>query len=217
MSAVRRAAATHAACPANALQGYYRLHSRIYDATRWTFLFGRDEVVRRAALHVAHPPRRILEVGCGTGRNLERLAKRFPEADITGVDLCGSMLDRARRKGALRGDRVALLEAAYDAPLASGSFDLVLFSYALTMFGPHMRPALDAAMEDLAPGGLLAVADFHDMPVRAFRAWMGMNHVRLDGQVLPALAERCGPAAWRIGQAWGGLWRWFVYVGRKTA
>ena len=216
MSVMKSAAMVSDICPASALKGYYRLHSRIYDATRWTFLFGREEVLRTAAQYCSRPPRRILEVGCGTGRNLERLARLFPDADIVGVDLCGSMLDRARRKGALRGERVSLREASYDAPLAAGSFDLVLFSYALTMFGPHMRPALDAAMEDLAPGGLLAVADFHDTPLGTFRGWMGMNHVRLDGQVLPALAERCAPAAWRIGLAWGGLWRWFVYVGRKA-
>ena len=50
------------------IQGYYALHSRIYDATRWTFLFGRESILRRSAKIAA--PERILEVGCGTGRNL---------------------------------------------------------------------------------------------------------------------------------------------------
>ena len=59
-----------------ALERYYQFHSRIYDATRWSFLFGREEVLLRAASVTT--PKRILEVGCGTGRNLPGLRRRFP-------------------------------------------------------------------------------------------------------------------------------------------
>jgi ubiquinone/menaquinone biosynthesis C-methylase UbiE len=50
------------------LRGYYRLHSKIYDATRWSFLFGRHRLIELVASHKT--PTRILEVGCGTGTNL---------------------------------------------------------------------------------------------------------------------------------------------------
>jgi len=97
------------------IEGYHRLHAGIYDATRWSFSFGREAVLERVA-EVAPAPKRILEVGCGTGRNLVSLARRFPRAQITGVDLSDSMLAVARRKTAAYGARVSLRQRAYDAP-----------------------------------------------------------------------------------------------------
>jgi ubiquinone/menaquinone biosynthesis C-methylase UbiE len=120
-----------AAAPNTALERYYQFHSRIYDATRWSFLFGREEILRRAAR--VTQPRRILEVGCGTGRNLVSLRRRFPQAEITGVDLSEPMLAIAASK--VRDERTTLLRRCYSAPVheSGAGFDLVLFSYALSM------------------------------------------------------------------------------------
>ena len=46
------------------------------------------------------PPARILDVGCGTGEVISRLARLFPKASFTGVDLEESHLERARAKNA---------------------------------------------------------------------------------------------------------------------
>ncbi|MEA4857798.1 MAG: class I SAM-dependent methyltransferase [Solidesulfovibrio sp.] len=207
------------ACPADALHGYYRWHARIYDATRWSFLFGRDRLVRRAA--EALGPRhdaalRVVEVGCGTGRNLRRLAGVFPGAGLTGIDLCRPMIDRARRAVAGQAGRVDLVCEAY----APGSFepasaDLIVFSYSLSMFNPGFEAALDAARGHLAPGGLVAVADFRHSPRAWFRAWMGVNHVRLDDQLLPELTRRFAVTAVETRPAYGGLWTYFLFLGRR--
>ncbi|EPR44377.1 Methyltransferase type 11 [Desulfovibrio sp. X2] len=222
------------ACGPDALKGYYRLHARIYDATRWTFLFGRSAIVSEAERHLAAQALcgaqgagsrtpglaglSILEAGCGTGRNLGMLARRFPGARIVGVDLCPSMLAVARRRLA-RGEggcaRVELREQAYDAPVQAGSFDLVLFSYALSMFNPGFEQALDAAFRDLKPGGLLAVVDFHDTPARAFERWMGMNHVRMQGHLLSQAKARFEPLVERVVPAFGGLWRYLSFIGSR--
>jgi len=127
------------------IEGYYRWHARIYDATRWSFLFGRDAVLDRVAA-VQPAPARILEVGCGTGRNLRNLARRFPKAEITGVDLSPAMLAVAAKTNADYGPRVRLVRQAYAAPLgATAGFDLVLCSYALSMFYPVFEAAIAAA------------------------------------------------------------------------
>src|SRR4051812_29192202 len=98
------------------IEGYYRLHAQIYDATRWSFLFGRNAILTRA--RGAQPrPTRILEVGCGTGRNLRQLARLFPRAQLTGVDLSAAMLAIAQRQTAAYGPRINLLQRAYDAPV----------------------------------------------------------------------------------------------------
>jgi S-adenosylmethionine-diacylgycerolhomoserine-N-methlytransferase len=146
------------------IEGYYRLHARIYDATRWSFLFGRDAIIARAAA-LQPRPKRILEIGCGTGRNLAKLARRYPDAQLTGVDLSDSMLAIARRKTAVFGSRVTLLPRAYGPALATtGGYDLVLCSYALTMFNPGYDQALAAACSDLSATGCLALVDFAGLP-----------------------------------------------------
>jgi S-adenosylmethionine-diacylgycerolhomoserine-N-methlytransferase len=198
------------------IEGYYRLHAGIYDATRWSFLFGRSTILRCAA--AAQPaPARILEVGCGTGRNLLALARIFPRAQITGVDLSASMLAIARRKTAAHGSRIRLLQRAYDAPVsAAQGHQLVLCSYALTMFNPGFEAAIAAAHRDLAPGGHLAVVDFDATRFRWFARWMGFNHVRMDGQLRPLLHEKFSTVTERICPAYGGVWDYLLFVGRKA-
>ena len=82
----------------------YRHQRHIYDLTRKYFLLGRDRLI--AGLD-AYPGARVLEIGCGTGRNLIAAARRFPDARLFGVDISTEMLNsaaaaiaraRARRK-----------------------------------------------------------------------------------------------------------------------
>ncbi len=199
-----------------ALQRYYQLHARIYDATRWSFLFGRQQIVNLAAGIAT--PRNILEVGCGTGRNLQALCRKFPEARITGVDLSSSMLEQATAKLKPFGDRVRLIQAAYDHPLHEGheKFDLVLCSYSLSMFNPGWEQAIDCASQDLAPGGLMALVDFHDSAFPIFSKWMGVNHVRMEGQLQPRLRSTFQPVIDRVKRAYGGVWRYHLFVGQKV-
>lgn len=199
------------------IERYYQLHSRVYDATRWSFLFGRAAILDDIA--AAGNPGRILEVGCGTGKNLVALAHRFPLASITGVDLSETMLDVARRKIGHFGGRVKLVHRAYDHPLSNAQaqhFDLVLFSYALSMFNPGYEVAIAAACDDLACGGHVAAVDFHDTPLPVFAQWMGLNHVRMEGQLLPPLHQRLTTVSQSLNPAYGGVWRYLRYVGRKA-
>lgn len=198
-----------------ALERYYQFHSSIYDATRWSFLFGREGVLMRAAC--VSKPQRILEVGCGTGRNLPGLRRRFPQAHITGVDLSEQMLAIAAKK--VRGDKTTLLRRSYSAPVHQDGkpFDLVLFSYALSMFNPGWEKAIDAAWEDLAQGGCIAVVDFSDSCFSWFRNWMGVNHVRMEGHLWPYLSGKFAPLLDERFAAYGGAWNYGIFIGRKQA
>ncbi len=199
-----------------ALQGYYQFHSRIYDRTRWSFLFGRQAIIALIGKHLV--PQTILEVGCGTGKNLVALAKAFPSATITGVDISAEMLAVARRNLAAHQAQAHLLNQPYDQPLAGvPAFDVVLFSYALTMFNPGWEAAIDHAHADLVTGGLIAVVDFHNSGLPAFKRWMGVNHVRMDGQLLPYLETHFTPQAAAIHAAYGGFWQYLCFVGKKAA
>lgn len=198
------------------IESYYRWHARIYDVTRWSFLFGRTGILREVAKLAA--PTRILEVGCGTGRNLVNLCRIFPRAQVTGIDLSETMLEVARRKAAPYGSRIRLLHGAYGATPMGGEDpapDLILFSYALSMFNPGFEAAIESAHRDLAAGGHVAVVDFHDTRLPIFARWMGVNHVRMNGQLRPLLQERFECRVDRLPAAYGGVWRYLTFVGRK--
>ena len=70
----------------------YRRQRHIYDLSRKFYLLGRDEAI--AGLD-AGPGDRVLEIGCGTGRNLVKLARAYPEARLFGLDVSREMLASA--------------------------------------------------------------------------------------------------------------------------
>ena len=82
----------------------------------------------------AHPDRGgkdsgtgILEIGCGTGRNPAGLARTFPNADITGLDLSAEMLGKASKNTEVLGSQVSLLQHVYDRPVSlEYPFDFLL-------------------------------------------------------------------------------------------
>lgn len=197
-----------------AIEQYYRYHSVIYDATRWSFLFGRNTILEMFPGLPSNP--RILEVGCGTARNLVHLQDRFPEAQITGVDLPAHMLEVAESKFGQSGS-IELHRARYgdDMPELE-PFDLILCSYSLTMFDAEMKNIVPMLSDDLKTGGCIAVVDFHTSPFRWFRRWMNKNHVRLNTPLLPLLKKHYSPLSIRKKQSFGGLWSYFMFVGQRS-
>ena len=145
------------------MDGIYRYQRYIYNASRKYFLLGRDTL-----LDGLMPPDggSVLEVGCGTGRNLLLAVRRYPNARFYGFDISKMMLETA---GATLGragysDRVklALGDATNFDPnelFQVPAFDRVFISYSLSMI-PPWREALQAAHEVVRPGGSLHVVDF---------------------------------------------------------
>ena len=196
------------------IERYYRMHSRIYDATRWSFLFGRRAILCQIG-RIAQP-KNILEIGCGTGANLANLCRMFPDAQITGLDISQDMLARAKENTRGFHGRLRLVRRSYDAPLADFiPHDLVLFSYALSMFNPGWERAIECAHADLAQGGHVAVVDFHDSRFPTFKRWMGVNHVRMDGHLRPVLSSLFHPVTETLYSAYGGVWEYGQFIGRK--
>ncbi|MCU0754246.1 MAG: class I SAM-dependent methyltransferase [Xanthomonadales bacterium] len=198
--------------PGAALRRYYQLHAPLYDLTRWAFLFGR----RRLCTEVARrEPVRVLEIGCGTGRNLDQLARLLPAARLTGADLSSDMLARARQRLGGWGARLKLWEGDFARMPAGEQHDAVVLSYVLTMTHPHTATLLAAAWQRVAPGGVLAIVDFHDSPLPLFRRWMALNHVRLQGELPGEVRELDGEVEIRRYSAFGGLWRYVQMVVHK--
>jgi ubiquinone/menaquinone biosynthesis C-methylase UbiE len=104
------------------------------------------------ALEGVPAPRRVLDLGTGTGVVALALGKRFPEAEVVGIDLSPGMIEEARRKvpPALAG-RVQL-EVGDASALAcpDGHFELVVLS--------NMIPFSDELARVVAPGGTLVLS-----------------------------------------------------------
>ena len=180
------------------LDANYRLQRHVYDLTRRYYLLGRDRMLE--GLHLPHRGS-VLEIGCGTARNLVRAAELYPDAELFGVDLSQMMLDVAARSLAREGlrsrVRIALGDAAsFDAQslFARRTFDRVFFSYTLSMI-PGWRAALTHGASMLAHGGSLHVVDFgrlDGLPQTfgaALRWWLGRYHVSPRGDLEAALAQ----------------------------
>ena len=141
----------------------YALHRHFYDFTRRFYLLGRDRLIRRLA---PPPGGTVLEVGCGTARNLIVAAKRWPEARFHGFDISEAMLDTARKSVARAGlaDRITLAQGdagSFDIAALFGleKVDRIFMSYTLSMI-PPWQEAIERGAASLAPGGSLHIVDF---------------------------------------------------------
>ncbi|MFD3791854.1 class I SAM-dependent methyltransferase [Streptomyces cyaneofuscatus] len=118
-------------------------------------------------LPVQAPPRRIVDLGCGTGTGTFALLDRFPEAHITAVDTSAAHLQRLREKACARGaeGRVRTVQADLDAAdwPDLGAPDLVWASASMHHMADPDR-ALKAVHDLLAPGGLFAVVELSGFP-----------------------------------------------------
>jgi ubiquinone/menaquinone biosynthesis C-methylase UbiE len=101
-----------------------------------------------AALEHVPAPRRVLEIGPGAGEGSAMMAERFPDAEITAVDVSEGMLDIARANVPER-VRLQLADAAA-LPFEDGSFDLVAQMNVPVYFAEIARVT--------APGGCVVVA-----------------------------------------------------------
>ncbi|OAP38371.1 methyltransferase [Sinorhizobium glycinis] len=200
MSAAQSAGNSHA----RLMDRMYRYQRYIYDFTRKYYLFGRDTLIRELD---APPGSSVLEVGCGTGRNLAMIGELYPDARLFGLDISAEMLATARAKLRRRGRADANLRIADATNFTAASFgekgfDRIVISYALSMI-PDWQKAIDAAIDALNPGGSLHIADFGQQEGwpggfrRLLQAWLKHFHVTPRESlfdVVHARADRDGAA-----------------------
>ena len=197
-----------------ALASFYRWQAGLYDWTRPLILFGRDAAI--GGLGVSED-QRVLDVGCGTGWSLSRLAARG--AEVIGVEPAPAMLARAERRARSLARRAGGRRVRVDSrPYGShadyrDSADRVLFSYSLSMM-PHYRDVLEAAREDLTAGGRVGVVDFLAASNGPTRRWLERCHVELGEQRLVTLRELFPRHTVVIRRA--ALWQYFLFWGAAS-
>lgn len=216
------------------LDGFYRPQAERYDAFREKLLHGRRELFTILDLPEGGV---LVELGGGTGRNLEFLGERLGRLwRVYLVDLCPALLERAEQRCRERGwsNVVPVLADAcsWRPPMP---VDAVACSYSLSMI-PDWFAAVDNAAAMLRPGGVFGAVDFyvarrhppagltrHSFFTRTFwPAWFGHDGVHPDADHLPYLLKRF--ARERLDEQRGSVpWLpavrvpWYLFLGRQTA
>lgn len=208
---------------ADRMARFYGPQADDYDRFRERLLKGRRELidvlpVRRGA--------RIVELGGGTGRNLEFFGGRldtFARVDL--VDICPPLVAVAQRRLRHRPNVCCTVaDATSWRPVAP--VDAVYLSYALTMI-PRWREVLDNAADMLVPGGVIGVVDFHvgahhSRFTRAFwPRWFAHDGVHLNPHHLSYLRRRFTEVHFQDRRAvmpylCGLTAPYFLFVGRSS-
>jgi S-adenosylmethionine-diacylgycerolhomoserine-N-methlytransferase len=217
---------------AERLDAFYRPQARDYDRFRERLLQGRAELI---SLLAPPPGAHVVELGGGTGRNLEYFGERLGSfSAVELVDLCPALLEQAAQR-CRRWPNVRTYCADATTWRPRQPVDCVYLSYALTMI-PDWQAALDNVLAMLKPGGTLGVVDFyvadhvplpglahHDALTRWWwPRWFAHDGVHLNPQHLPWLFAHT--TALHLRESRAGLpylpglrVPYYVYVGRKPA
>jgi len=174
----------------------YRHQRYFYDLTRKYYLLGRDRLLAEMDVQ---PGQNVLEIGCGTGRNLMILARRYPKTNFFGLDASVAMLETAAAKIAKNNIHNIILKTALadsfnynenfrlDKP-----FDAVFFSYSISMI-PPWRESIENALKNLKSDGTLYIVDFYDqrdLPKffqKMLKSWLRKFHVQFWDDLIPFL------------------------------
>lgn len=179
--------------PFAAMDNMYRFQRYFYDLTRKYYLLGRDRLIDEMLIEDGD---NVLEIGCGTGRNLILLGKKRPEANLFGLDASSEMLRTAEEKIAKTHREIELKTALADEFNFNTTFglekpfDLVFFSYSISMI-PVWRESIENALHNLKPGGTLYIVDFYDQKdlprwfQKLLQGWLRKFHVQFWHDLLP--------------------------------
>lgn len=175
----------------------YRWTRHIYDATRKYYLLGRDEMIHHLQCKEGD---HVCEVGCGTARNLIKMARLYPQAMFYGIDISDEMLKTAEKsvENADLSTRVLLKQGFAESFDPKALFDLeiapnkIVFSYTLSII-PPWKEAVDHTLAYLPDEGEIHIVDFGGMDglpkwfQRFIFWWLAFFHVHHKPEVLEHL------------------------------
>ncbi len=176
----------------------YRHQRYFYDLTRKYYLLGRDRLIREMKISGGE---NILEIGCGTARNLIILANKYPQTNFFGLDASAEMLKTAQTKIDARNIKNITLKTAvaddftFDKTFnLNEKFDACFFSYAVSII-PPWRESIENSLANLKPGKSLYIVDFYDQKdlprwfQRMLKGWLRQFHVQYPAELIPFLKK----------------------------
>src|SRR6266568_4643669 len=141
----------------------------LFERVAWLYAFYRERLFRDdtgriiSALWQTRAPAsgtRVIELGCGPGFYSRKLARRFPQIAVTGVDRSESQVRSARQRAAAQNVNNCVFERvnALALPSEDASFDVLIASRIFTVLPNHHR-AVAEMFRVLRPGGRCFIAE----------------------------------------------------------
>jgi S-adenosylmethionine-diacylgycerolhomoserine-N-methlytransferase len=174
----------------------YRHQRYFYDVTRKYYLLGRDKLIAQMDVQTGE---NVLEVGCGTARNLIILANKYPKTNFFGLDASSEMLKTSQIKvDAKRIKNINLKVALADDFNSKETFglaepfDTIYFSYSISMI-PTWKESIANGLKNLKSGRSFYIVDFYDqkdLPAwfqKVLQGWLKQFHVQFWGDLMPHL------------------------------
>ncbi len=117
------------------MRSFFDSRSESYDRHMQENVSSFKEFYRKIAQTIpqTEEPVKILDLGCGTGLELEEILKRTPRALITGIDLSAEMLDKLREKYIDFSDQIHLIQGNY----LEEDLGHEVFAYAVSVMTVH--------------------------------------------------------------------------------
>ncbi len=184
--------------PFEQMDKMYRHQRYFYDLTRKYYLLGRDRLINEMKISGGE---NVLEIGCGTGRNLAILARKYPKAMFYGLDASAAMLETARKKIESKNlSNITFKNALADDFSFDKTFDLqkpfdaIFFSFSISMI-PPWQESIENALANLKNGKSFYIVDFYDqrnLPVwfrKILQNWLKQFHVEYPKDLIPFLQE----------------------------
>ncbi len=184
--------------PFEKMDKMYRHQRYFYDLTRKYYLLGRDKLIAEMDVREGE---NILEVGCGTGRNLAILAKKYPNTNFFGLDASAAMLETANKKISANNLKNVDLQNAladdfsFDKTFRlTKPFDTIYFSYSISMI-PTWQASIQNALSNLKNGHSFYIVDFYDqrdLPrwfQKILQIWLKQFHVKYPEKLIPHLED----------------------------
>lgn len=152
-----------------------------YDLANRVLTAGLDERWRRRAIALLapQPDARILDCCCGTGDLVFHLLRVQPSLDVTGIDFCAPMLDRAQRRAQSARRRPEFVQGDVMAmPFADGAFDGATMGFSLRNV-VDVDDTLREILRVLRPGGRFVNLDVSKAPNRTFKRAFDLYFYRI--------------------------------------
>ena len=186
---------------------FYKDQAYFYDLTRWTFLFGRNKLIRTLKIKKYD---KILEIGSGTGSLLKSIENINSKIDLTGIDISSQMIEKASNK--LKNTN--LINCFFEDFEATQKYDIIIFSYTLTIVKDEHAKTIKKAKELLKKGGKIYIVDFYDA-VNLYRKFMEKKEIMIDPGDLEILKKHFPNNNYSINKAYFGIWKYYLFTGHK--